>query len=725
MFERERRRERERLVMGKSVEKHEKVSNIKTNVFNLEIELKEQNSFLDNEKNNVRELQAFIDNEEHKFQKLNENLQSAEDELKEFQSEITLEKRQMWKAGSEMESKKVRMKETKGELNKQKRSAEKLKNDITDLKDAKVSCNNKALTAEERANQMQRLLDQEQLQHDMTVTEFHKARERLLAKQKEYKDISDEEEINGIRLKGLIQEHKNIDKQIGDRKAELIRREDVAVANDQRLVRIEREIARIKGTLSLDNRAELKAMLENFKLELDSRLVEKRNLDHLVHRMMCEVKKVKKDLESIDKNHTDVNAKLEEVMLVNESCSREHKQLNSQVEQMLLEEKVLKLTEKRVKADLEQLNNDLRELRKEDLEVNEQLREQRAELESKKDLYVAQSRCLKDELGTVKAEIKERKDKIHKLKIRHEKNVKAMGEAKEQPTKDVNSPSYAKHMVEVAQEKAELTEQTELLAKQIEKEEEELASLEKAMKLMKNSNDSYRATNCRINGELQTDQTIELEESIKNKQESIKQLQRRHLEIGHDIQHVEHLLYKCNHEVEKLKSFHEGKNIEVRQLEKELREQDKKLFRARNVVEKCGQELKEIVPNPEAYEHDMDLREEKEKQRAALIRLRDLSQADNNFSDRVHEFLTRSGVAIPPVSRLEARATSSRVATSGGYNSTSSRVWSTGTSGSSRHGAGYRAAGGHDSDSVVVMELSGTGAGAASSRRSKAALPVR
>ena len=46
------------------------------------------------------------------------------------------------------------------------------------------------------------------------------------------------------------------------------------------------------------------------------------------------------------------------------------------------------------------------------------------------------------------------------------------------------------------------------------------------MKLMKNSNDSYRVTNCR-SGELHTDQTIELEESIKNKLTSQKQLKRR------------------------------------------------------------------------------------------------------------------------------------------------------------------------------------------------------
>ena len=37
-------------------------------------------------------------------------------------------------------------------------------------------------------------------------------------------------------------------------------------------------------------------------------------------------------------------------------------------------------------------------------------------------------------------------------------------------------------MVQVAQEKADLTEQSEILAKKIEKEEEELASLEQGLK---------------------------------------------------------------------------------------------------------------------------------------------------------------------------------------------------------------------------------------------------
>ena len=39
-------------------------------------------------------------------------------------------------------------------------------------------------------------------------------------------------------------------RQVTEKKTELIKREDVAVANDQRLVSIEREIARIKGKIT-------------------------------------------------------------------------------------------------------------------------------------------------------------------------------------------------------------------------------------------------------------------------------------------------------------------------------------------------------------------------------------------------------------------------------------------------------------------------------------------
>ena len=61
-----------------------KVTDIKSNVLNLEMEKKEQNAFLDNEKDNVKELQNHVNSEELKYQQLSQNLEKTEKELKEF-----------------------------------------------------------------------------------------------------------------------------------------------------------------------------------------------------------------------------------------------------------------------------------------------------------------------------------------------------------------------------------------------------------------------------------------------------------------------------------------------------------------------------------------------------------------------------------------------------------------------------------------------------------------
>lgn len=81
------------------------------------------------------------------------------------------------------------------------------------------------------------------------------------------------------------------------------------------------------------------------------------------------------------------------------------------------------------------------------------MREQGADLESKRELYISQSRVLKDEISTIKSELRERRDRIEKLKVKYDLTVKAMGEP------EISSellPSHARHMVKVAQEKSEL-----------------------------------------------------------------------------------------------------------------------------------------------------------------------------------------------------------------------------------------------------------------------------
>ena len=85
-------------------------------------------------------------------------------------------------------------------------------------------------------------------------------------------------------------------------------------------------------------------------------------------------------------------------------------------------------------------------------------------------------------------------------------------------------PSHARHLVFIAQEKAELMDQSETLVQRIEKEERELESLEQAMSMLKCSNDQYRETNLRQNNKLDTDEIADLRSQLYSKERQIKQV---------------------------------------------------------------------------------------------------------------------------------------------------------------------------------------------------------
>ena len=85
-------------------------------------------------------------------------------------------------------------------------------------------------------------------------------------------------------------------------------------------------------------------------------------------------------------------------------------------------------------------------------------------------------------------------------------------------------PNHARHLVFIAQEKAELVDQSENLIQRIEKEERELEALEQAMSMLKCSNDQYRETNLRQTSKLETDEISDLKSQVYSRERQIKQV---------------------------------------------------------------------------------------------------------------------------------------------------------------------------------------------------------
>ena len=374
------------------------MNDVKSTIRDNESELQEQLNFLSNEKDNLSELERQLADLERKCRQLGETLEVREKELEVIDSEVTIEKRQIWRIGTEINSKRTKLNGLKKELRKKIARCEQLSMELELARSRKLHTGSLAMTADDRAKEVQQMLDGEESQLNAVQFDLDKLREKKVAKEKVLKDLVNCVEANNLRIQGLALEIKNISKKTLSTRIDLSKKEDIAITNNYKLAQIERELAQIRGTQADINRAKLKENIEQSKLELENRLSDKRNLDHLVHKMASDVRKVRRDIEMINGQQDRIRASLEKVTVINESCERERTKLEESLGVLLMDQKMMKVTEKKAREELEELNADILELKKQDMEVNEQLLEQRADAESKKEVFAAQLRCLKDEL---------------------------------------------------------------------------------------------------------------------------------------------------------------------------------------------------------------------------------------------------------------------------------------------------------------------------------------
>ena len=80
-------------------------------------------------------------------------------------------------------------------------------------------------------------------------------------------------------------------------------------------------------------------------------------------------------------------------------------------------------------------------------------------------------------------------------------------------------PSHAYYLVKLAQEKAELKDQSEMLSKKIKREEADLKDMRKALEMMKCSNSDFRSLNMRKKNTEDTEVTQLKKEEEENKKE--------------------------------------------------------------------------------------------------------------------------------------------------------------------------------------------------------------
>ena len=225
-----------------------------------------------------------------------------------------------------------------------------------------------------------------------------------------------------------------------------------------------------------DNRAHLKQELGLLKEKLEEQISSKRSIDNLIYKLEVSIKRSRKEIQRMHDVNEKKQEEINETELIIETSARHAAALKHEIQELTVEDKMLSMTEIKIKDEIKLIQKEIVEIEKVMVEDESTGREKLSGFNSVKDMYEGQVRCIQGEIDDLNHQIQLRESRIEKMKIKHDTIFKSLGKMEDENGELI--PSHAYYLVKLAQEKAELKDQANILNKKIKKEEGELKGLD-------------------------------------------------------------------------------------------------------------------------------------------------------------------------------------------------------------------------------------------------------
>ena len=471
------------------------VERIKNLVQKKNIDLQEQVNFYNNELGNIEELKKKTRASEIKAQALKDKLTISEEEKKAYENEVTLERRQILKISCDIDKNRTSLNKLKKDKTNNLKKLEGLNDQIMSLKEKKAVSNTLVLTAEEKAQEIDNILMVYEKQHDQLRHDLEKQKTKRLNFEKILRDLENDKEIADLEVKSITKEQMKLKSRIKEIQEQLQKKEDILYHSEFELAKLERQNAKMSGKSPDENRTHLKEELALVKTKLEEQTSTKRSLDNLIYKLEVSIKKSRKEIQQIKDLNDKKEEEINETELVIETSTRHASALKQEIQELTVEDKMLSMAEIKIKDEIKLIQKEVLELERIVVEDEAEGREKVAGCRSVREMYEGQVRCIQGELDDLHHQIQLREDRREKMKVKYETIFKSLGKMEDDNGEQI--PSHAYYLVKLAQEKADLKDQSEVLNKKIKKEESDLKSMRKALEMIKSSNTNFRTVNMR------------------------------------------------------------------------------------------------------------------------------------------------------------------------------------------------------------------------------------
>ncbi|XP_025916590.1 coiled-coil domain-containing protein 39 [Apteryx rowi] len=633
------------------------ITEIKQEMREKEVVLKEKTSFLINETVNNVEYEKTISSAEREATSLRNEYQTQDTYRVQLQDELNTLKCTVARTTSDLESSRVQVANLKKEIQKKKSRLTSLKEQNASLSNKLKLVTEKTLTSEEKALGMEEILKEEEKIVKEKETEMNHLKDLHFKKTQELKVQKDKEKCVVAEIEGSRTSLKNLNSHLRKLDADALRQQEIMYNQDFYIQQVERRLSRLEGEVNADEKQVLEAKVAELKKSLE----EKKNTYNVLHaqhkKLQSDVHFIKRAMDKTGEETSGVMVKINELNLFNEKSDQELKKAKAIKQEMMVEDNLLKLELKRLQDTLSNKAEKVLALEKQKLKLKTAIAERTEEIKIHKAMIDSQIRLVDQERQRISAEFQDRLNKIDKLRCRYEILTVVM-----MPPEGEEEKTQAYYVIKAAQEKETLQREGDDLDAKICKAEKEIVALQNTLHVLNNCNSNYRNSFKEVTETSEEyNEKLKLEEEKRAADEKYRYKRKQIKELQENLQNMEKSLDMVLKQEALYQEQKKEKQAIILQLNKDIEEQKPKLKR---VIKQCSRLSREIqsvkkTKTETQEERDIDLRELKNFNRTIDKQLADVLEANPDLTTPFQMYFHQSNLELPTVSSVGGSQSSS------------------------------------------------------------------
>ncbi|NXE09249.1 CCD39 protein, partial [Lophotis ruficrista] len=606
------------------------ITEIKQEIRNKEIVLKEKTAFLVDETLNNMEYEKKISLAEREATSLRNEYQTRDAHRVQLQDQLDALKSTVDRTASDLESLRTQITNLKKEIQKKQDRLSIIEEKNASLSKKLKLVTEETLSSEEKALKMEEILKEEERIVKEKETETNQLKELLFKKTQELKVQKDKEkcvlgEIDGSRIS-----LKNLKSRLHKLDADALKQQELLYNQDFYIQQLQRRLSRLEGEINADE----KQVLEAKVAELKKTLEEKKNAYDVLHaqhkKLQNDVHFIKKAMDKTGEETSGMMIKINELSLFNERSDQELKKAKAVKQEMMVEDNLLKLELNRLRDTLFNKTEKVLTLEKQKLELKKAIAERTEEIKMHKAMLDFQIRLVDQERQRVSAEFQDRLSKIDKLRCRYEILTVVM-----MPPEGEEEKTQTYYVIKAAQEKEALQREGDDLDAKIRKAEKEITALENTLCVLNNCNRSYRNSFKEVTETSEEyEEKLKLEEEKRAADEKYRYKRRQIKELQENLQSMEKNFDIVLKQEALFQEQKKEKQALISQLNKDIEEQKPKLERVTKQCSRLSREIQSLkkTKTETQEERDIDLRELKSFSRSIDKLLADILEANPDLT---------------------------------------------------------------------------------------------